>query len=410
MENYKGIYYKETKEQKYYEGGAHFPYKVLYNILLNLGGVIYNDEYINNGNNYNPDYLLIKKQNEKNIIKYKTRNIEQNKYMNMNNPNTLVKYSSQNIIFNQEKRKKSFISRNNNNFLYSDNDTNLNKGNYVTSINIHQTKKNNIDNHLLKMLLNRKEKEKHHEEKNKEEINNANRFSFMNYYKNVHYRNRSEFSNNTENNKKINNAERNGENTKNDFRTYIKNKIKLIKNYNNDKYSLEINGKNKDIRNEKQTINNYNNNNFISVHIQNSNIIPYLSYFKNLSKRTRNINNIIEYKNTFENNKNDLSTNYNKKNINHNIFQTSDNENINNNGLIFNNNKSKYFSNYTINNNKEIITKQKQNSLIFQKYKKKKINQICCFNINNTKSNSGKNIFAKNINTINIIHNKYINK
>ena len=227
MENYKGIYYKETKEQKYYEGGAHFPYKVLYNILLNLGGVIYNDEYINNGNNYNPDYLLIKKQNEKNIIKYKTRNIEQNKYMN--NPNTLVKYSSQNIIFNQEKRKKSFISRNNNNFLYSDNDTNLNKGNYVTSINIHKTKKNNIDNHLLKMLLNRKEKEKHHEEKNKEEINNANRFSFMNYYKNVHYRNRSEFSNNTEINKKINNAERNVENTKNDFRTYIKNKINLIK-------------------------------------------------------------------------------------------------------------------------------------------------------------------------------------
>ena len=113
--------------------------------------------------------------------------------------------------------------------------------------------------------------------------------------------------------------------------------------------------------------------------------------------------NYLKYIFNYLNNKNDLSTNYNKKNINLNNFQTSDNENINNNGLIFNNNKSKYFSNCTINNNKEINTKQKQNSLIFQKYKKKKINQICCFNINNTKSNSGKNIFDKNINTINIL-------
>ena len=59
MDNYKGIYYKETKEQKYYEGGAHFQYKVLYNILLDLGGVIYQDD---NSNNYFPDYLSIKKQ------------------------------------------------------------------------------------------------------------------------------------------------------------------------------------------------------------------------------------------------------------------------------------------------------------------------------------------------------------
>ena len=33
MENYKCFFYKNNKEQKYYEGGAHFKYKDLYEIL-----------------------------------------------------------------------------------------------------------------------------------------------------------------------------------------------------------------------------------------------------------------------------------------------------------------------------------------------------------------------------------------
>jgi len=33
MEEYKGIYYNDDKEQQYYEGGAHFKYKELYKIL-----------------------------------------------------------------------------------------------------------------------------------------------------------------------------------------------------------------------------------------------------------------------------------------------------------------------------------------------------------------------------------------
>ena len=36
MDDYKGLYYKETKEQKFYEGGAHFSYEELYQILLYL--------------------------------------------------------------------------------------------------------------------------------------------------------------------------------------------------------------------------------------------------------------------------------------------------------------------------------------------------------------------------------------
>jgi hypothetical protein len=33
MEEYKGIYYKDDTEQKFYEGGAHFKYIELYKML-----------------------------------------------------------------------------------------------------------------------------------------------------------------------------------------------------------------------------------------------------------------------------------------------------------------------------------------------------------------------------------------
>lgn len=36
MEEYKGLYYNEVAELKYYEGGAHFKYKDLYRLLEEL--------------------------------------------------------------------------------------------------------------------------------------------------------------------------------------------------------------------------------------------------------------------------------------------------------------------------------------------------------------------------------------
>ena len=33
MQEYKGIYYGDENEQKFYEGGAHFKYEALYQIL-----------------------------------------------------------------------------------------------------------------------------------------------------------------------------------------------------------------------------------------------------------------------------------------------------------------------------------------------------------------------------------------
>ena len=41
MYNYKGIFYKEEKEKKYYEGGAHFKYSELFFELNYLFYIIY---------------------------------------------------------------------------------------------------------------------------------------------------------------------------------------------------------------------------------------------------------------------------------------------------------------------------------------------------------------------------------
>ena len=407
MENYKGIYYNETKEQQYYEGGAHFPYKVLFNILLNLGGTLLKEECNNKYNNYDINKNnYIKNSKEKNIIKYKTRNLDNNDIYR-NNPNTLVKHSSSKFMNNQENNRQKFISRNDANMLYNGYSY-FNNRNYMTSNNINQSKKN-IDNRLLQILLSKKEKEKekHHEEKNNDENNSNNKYSILNFFKSSHLRNRSEYYTNFENNKKnkINNEEKKQENSKNDFPSYIRNKINIIKSYNNGKYSLEINGKKQKL-NENKELNNKNKD-IISEDRVNPGNKPYLNYFENINKKSRNLgsNNYIEYKNTFENNKNDISSNYTNIYSNNYLFKTSDNNNNNqknavNNFLKVNINKEK--NNLYI---KEKNVEKNINNFGMQKYKKKKINQLCCFNQNNSKVKSGSNIFAKNINKINIIHN-----
>ena len=414
MENYKGIYYNETKDQKYYEGGAHFPYKILFNILLDLGGTIPKEEYsFNKYKNYNN---LMKKPEERIRVKHESRNLEQKNNLYRNNPNTLVKYPSQNMICNKENNKKNYISRNYNNSLHSDYN-NINNKSYATSIYVNQSKKN-LDNHLLQILLNKKEKKKQNEEKNNDE--NDNRYSLLNFYKTTHYRNKSEYYTNIENNKTniINKDEKTKGNVKNDFATFIKNKINLIKGYNRGKISLENNGKNKEsFEINGKTNKNYEINDVIKCKPKNK---PYLNYFVNMTKKSRNIdnNNIMEYKNIYENNK---DSNYNQKfSINY-LFKTSDDKqnneyemknNVTLNKNAFQKNLSNNYGNAKTNNinHKETIVKQIPNNLGIIKYKKKKINQLCCFNHNNGKVKSGNNIFAKNINQINIIHNRIIIK
>ena len=109
MDNYKGLYYKESKEQKYYEGGAHFSYEELYEILLYIkeeqdktqllteqkkdNSQIQNNKNSIlmgglNSNAYLYD-LTKKKNNNGNKNKNRTRNIASNFYYN--NPNTKIK-------------------------------------------------------------------------------------------------------------------------------------------------------------------------------------------------------------------------------------------------------------------------------------------------------------------------------
>ena len=405
MDNYKGIYYNETKEQQYYEGGAHFPYKVLFNILLNLGGTLSQNEYINNYNN-NDDINrdnYIKNSRDKNLINYKTRNIDNNdKYRN--NPNTLIKHSSSKFRNNNnENSKQKYISRNDANLIYN-NYSYFNNRNYATSSNINHSKKN-IDNHLLQILLSKKEKEKNNEQKNNDENNSDNRYSFLQLFKNLHNRKRTEYYTNIEkiNKIKINIEEKKQENSKNDFPSNLRNKINIIKSYNKGKYSLEINGK-KQKFNEYKEINNKNKDNTSEIKLNPQNN-PYLSYFQNINKKSRNLgsNNYIEYKNTFENNKNDLSSNYTKIYSNNYLFKTSDNNdnnqrNENNNFLkvnINNGKKNSYIFREKNLNNKEINVEKNQNNFGIQKYKRKKINQLYCFKQNNSKIKSGNNIFCK---------------
>ena len=103
MEEYKGIYYGEKKEQRFFEGGAHFRYKDLYKILIILGGEI---QEKNRRNSNSKD--LISKSNfsdKLNIQKGQSRNL--NKLNYVNNPNTKV---SNNSLFSNSKTEcKPFL-------------------------------------------------------------------------------------------------------------------------------------------------------------------------------------------------------------------------------------------------------------------------------------------------------------
>ena len=104
---YKGIYYGESKPQKFFEGGAHFKYSDLYKRLELLEREIHNNENIRNNNNENYYYnrfgkYYIEEKPIKNIIH--TRNINKNYF---NNPNTQITNFNRTISDIDKFRKKS---------------------------------------------------------------------------------------------------------------------------------------------------------------------------------------------------------------------------------------------------------------------------------------------------------------
>ena len=104
---YKGIYYGESKQQKFFEGGAHFKYSDLYRQLELLRGEKYNNENIRKKINENHNFLQIgsfynEEKPIKNIIH--TRNINKN-YLNY--PNTQITNFNRTMSNMDKYRKKS---------------------------------------------------------------------------------------------------------------------------------------------------------------------------------------------------------------------------------------------------------------------------------------------------------------
>ena len=315
MDNYKGIYYHDSKEQRFYEGGAHFKYSALFKVLLAIGGLLSNDE-----NEYSQickfkkdeqikwnkdiDSLLRKVEGKKS--KYKTRNIISFDYLN--NPNTQIKLDSHKSILHKTAFmiKKDFCSRNikiDNSFLFDKNNLNTDKN--ISSLSINNlNNNNNMSKNLVNILLNKKENVfKKVEEK-------TNKYNILNFTKYIHHRNKSEFYENRNNSTAKNNNSISKNNILNSIRKIVivnescnknidekmpinKSSIKSsINNYCNDnnKETSAIKGDDKGSNNNNNNnINNINNNDVNNNNNNNNNNI-------NNNDNNNNINNV---KNSF---------------------------------------------------------------------------------------------------------------
>ena len=400
MDNYKGLFYNNNKQQKFYEGGAHFRYKDLFKVLKILGGIIPEKEYVENcfieNKNIDNNLNINKKKSKQ---KEKTRNINQFNYAN--NPNSQ-------ITINKNNTKKNiynitgigFIKSRNIplNFGFEETNKNYNKTN-TTIFNYNQ--KSNIRNSIIKTFLKNR-----NIENNEEKINTKN--IFLNHLKYTYNINRK-YSHN---------------------KIFVKNVI-YPKN-NNRKYSDIINSNYNN--NHNKAINCRNNNNSItngnkelnylkekfsnslaknglglnhSRNLTNKNMFDYgktFDYKDMKSKGNININNINNFIDQGNNNK----ALYNMKNCSSRINMNNYTKKSVNKKIVINENLL-YVKNYMNNNNDEKNFKN-NNDLMSQKYIRKKINHLFSVGPNiNIVKNRKKNL-SRNINNINNIYNSQIVK
>ena len=142
--HYKGIYYGENKEQKFFEFGAHFKYSDLYNQLEILYDKINKNEQkslIRNKSNDKPKKIPLIEEEKKTIIRNNNNNI----YLNKNYKTDNLNLSK--TINNTDKRKKSNLINSNNinlnlnkNFNQSYNKI---KNNILSNIPLSKTKMKN---------------------------------------------------------------------------------------------------------------------------------------------------------------------------------------------------------------------------------------------------------------------------
>ena len=388
MDNYKGIFYNDSKEQHYYEGGAHFRYKDLYDMLTILGGLLPEKDYdidsalIIDNNNTNLDNYLNKKK-----TKNRTRNFNQINYVN--NPNTQLTFNKQNLLKNNlnntSKDLNKIKSRNNKNY-FGEKNNNYNRTN--TSI-YNKYNQNTIRNNLMQTFLNKKERSNlNKEQKNNDKFNNYKDYINFENFKYI-YANNKNFLNNKYFNRKKSLNKLNSKNIQNDnmksnyiINSYNSNSNKLI-NIKKDKNELNyLNNKFNIFFPKNNNKNNY------SRNIENKIIIgcgKSTDNIKNLNFNQNNLNSFIHQKtNNFIHNMKNCSSGINSFNYNRKL-------------MIYGNN---LFINKCENKNDININKNNNNDLFSQKNYRNKINQLFELNQNMNLNKSKKKSMSRNLNNI----------
>ena len=442
MENYKGVYYNEKKEQKFYEGGAHFKFKDLFNMLKVLGGVLPEEDHINPSNSFiknvsndrennldiNINSIFNEEQEEK--LKQKSRNINQFNYIN--NPNTQITFNKNNRSKNNNLSiKKSFMAPSRNvdrNSLFFDE---INKNyNNINSSTFNYSIKNDLKNNLTQTFLHKRRNNLNSEEKINN-INNNSNYIYLNNLKYIHNRNRSDayiksINHNLEDIKKYHIMNKNLKApSKKVFIPKYKYNFNYSNNINDIKLSQLNNNKNKansklNIRKNNYSIaygkdtNNYLKDKFDNNLLNNYNFLNYGEYSKNVFNKNTN-----EYKKEFEFKK---DNDYKGKSINNFFGSTNDNKidylKNSNSGMNMNkyingtmNNKRYLFcNNLSMKNNLNINDKNLKNTKndsLFQKYIKKRISQLSIFNNNNNMGDAGRNINKNMSRNIKSMSNNY---
>ena len=318
IENYKGIYFGDENEQQYYEGGAHFKYKDLYNCLENL---LLTMPYQRRG--------ISEEQKKPKFDFFHSHNYHNYQSRNIRNIKPLIESLTQKLTeITKDKINKNYSNKN----IYTNDDENFNK---KISRNNKMNVPNNSKNHF----------------KNNISTTHSNKYIFNQNINLFKEKNLKKNNFNMEKNKNMKMNENNINNKKvNKFLNISQSKNYNSRNYNTYLFDLfKTKNKSKDIMNKTINIQNS-----IPTYLKNNNRnhSSSISRNKNLEKQ----NNIFIYNTSFINNKKTLSSNKSKisihKKINHKNFSVKNQNNFpNKRDLILNILKS--------NSNKKIINKNK---------------------------------------------------
>ena len=372
MDDYKGLYYKETKEQKFYEGGAHFSYEELYQILLYL-----KDEQDkkqkeelkessknkstnknkSNSNNHIYDLIQNHKYTNDNKAKTRTRNIGSNCLYN--NPNTLIKKSvgknknqtqQTNIGLSFNDKNEKFKSRNYKNdyalfYNRTTNQINRDDKNILPDTEISGLRtKNNLSNYIQKKLIGKNNSTNLIKQKKI----NLNNYLYNNMQKNF--------------NRNMNITEKSNKND-----SYIMSNAKKLEIYNNNFGNSKTKNKGRKVNSSINKINNININNYLNTN-------------DHLNRRQRNYSginpqishNINNYINVNINNNNNINFNINNISYKNNYNNRNKNTNLNRILMTLNKSNNRKYSNKKDKDNNE----KKSDEFIFDYIKINKSRNI----------------------------------